>query len=201
MPVERRKATRCRVPSRVIFRTAAAQEAVGQLVDVAPVGARFSTAAAPVAGTQMWMQFNIAGKSFIAPAELVRNEDGQVCVVFRQEPFGLRHALDVATRNERRHGRVSVRTMLRVRRLSAAEAEVVQPVDVSRTGIGFESVREYEPQEKVLVTLHYDPARPESSIETPAEVVRVEPLDRWDAYGYGLRFVPLDDPAAEPSPV
>jgi len=94
MPDDRRKKKRHPVSSRVVFRTERSEEATGTMIDVAPGGVRFQSEVVPTPGVDMWILFEVAGKSFIAPGVLVRTAPGQVAVAFRQEPFGLQRMLE-----------------------------------------------------------------------------------------------------------
>jgi len=98
----------------------------------------------------------------------------------------------MATAGAERRGarRFTVRGCIRIRRASG-RSEVLQPSDVSRGGISFESVRRYDVGETVWVNLHYehdaaDRGRP--GTETRCSIISAERLPRWDATRYRAKF-------------
>lgn len=86
--------------------------------------------------------------------------------------------------------RIAMKTKVRVRRDNADEFEIVEPLNVSRGGVGFESIHEYQLDEIIWVIVHYEPDKPDSEqIETRSTIVRVVPLKKWDAFSYGVQFL------------
>ncbi len=96
----------------------------------------------------------------------------------------------VGTKEHRRYRRMAMKTRVRIRRESGSEMEVLEPVNVSQGGIGFESTRQYDPREVVWVKMPYDPSLPDSGgIETRSLIVRAVPLPGWNAFSCGVQFL------------
>lgn len=92
--------------------------------------------------------------------------------------------------DRRRSLRAAMKTRVRVRRGSVADAEVLAPLNVSRGGLGFESARPYQLHEMVWVTLHYNPQTPDDvDTEIRGIIVRAAPLPEYQAASYGVRFL------------
>jgi len=53
--------------------------------------------------------------------------------------------------------RIQMKTRVRIRRDSDNASEVLEPVNVSRGGLGFESCRRFALHETLWVTMHYQP--------------------------------------------
>ena len=91
------------------------------------------------------------------------------------------------TGKERRQGRrIQMRTRAMVRAgadKDGQEAEVLEPVNVSRGGISFESDRSYVLHDIIFVTLHYQPGT--SEMETRGIVVRAVPMAGSTKTSYG----------------
>ena len=86
--------------------------------------------------------------------------------------------------------RIVMKMRVRIRRESGSEMEVLEPVNVSQGGIGFESTRQYDPDEIVWVKMHYDPNLPDSGgMETRSLIVRAVPLPSWNAFSCGVQFL------------
>lgn len=189
MNLERRQAARVPVTAPVMFRTANAQEGDGQTLNVSSSGILFGTQASPGSCTEVIVYFKLAGRQFLVEGEILRTTQNQMAVVFREEPRGLQQVLNSMEKKESRRGRrVQLRTLIRVRRESESQAEVLQPVDVSRGGLSFQSVREYRLGEVLHIALHYDPRQPDAALETASCVVRIERLPQWEAFEYGVQF-------------
>ena len=93
-------------------------------------------------------------------------------------------------KEHRRSRRIGMKTRVRIRRESGSETEVLEPVNVSRGGVSFESTRQYDLHEIVWVQMHYDPNLPDGGgMETRSLIVRAVPLPRWDAFSYGVKFL------------
>ena len=93
-------------------------------------------------------------------------------------------------KEHRRSRRVGMATRVRIRRESGPEPEVLEPVNVSRGGISFESARQYDLHEIVWVKMHYAPNLPDGGgAETRSMIVRAVPLPRWEAFSYGIKFL------------
>ena len=77
----------------------------------------------------------------------------------------------------RNHGRVPLRlpVMVRVSNGALRFEEVTETLNVSRTGVYFQTARPYEKGTPVQVTLNYSPMNPTSGIEQPGTVVRIDP--------------------------
>lgn len=81
--------------------------------------------------------------------------------------------------------RIQVKMLARIRH--PMFAEVIQPLDLSRRGLGFESPSLYEADIPVWIALHYrDNAL--DVLETPARIVRVARSRRDGQHIYGVRF-------------
>lgn len=190
MNSERRQATRVPITAPVIFRTANAKEGNGQALNVSTTGLLFSTQASPGSCTEVVVYMQVGGRQFLAEGEIVRTVENEMAVVFRQEPRGLSQLLSSVKKNDNRRGRrIQLRTLIRVRRESGTQAEVLQPVDVSRGGVSFQSVQEYKVSEVVYIALHYNPKQPNDALETGARIVRIERLPQWEAFEYGVQFL------------
>lgn len=86
--------------------------------------------------------------------------------------------------------RIQMRTRARIRRESDGTAEVLEPVNVSRGGIGFRSSRLYALHEKISVNMHYQPKQPESDIsESRGMIVRAVAEAGTQSYSYGVKFL------------
>jgi hypothetical protein len=90
----------------------------------------------------------------------------------------------------RRSRRIQMRTRARIRRQSDGSAEVLEPVNVSRGGIGFRSSRLYALHEKISVNMHFQPNQPESEIsESRGMIVRAVAETGTQLYSYGVKFL------------
>lgn len=89
----------------------------------------------------------------------------------------------------RRSRRIQMRTRVRIRRESGGTAEVLEPANVSRGGIGFHSNRMYALYEKVSVAMHYRTDQPENEIsESHGMIVRAV-ADAGSQHSYGVKFL------------
>ncbi len=75
--------------------------------------------------------------------------------------------------------RIQMKTKIRVR--YGKTLEVVEPTNVSKGGVGFESQRTYALHEIVFVTMHYQPET--DQMETRSIIVRAAPLREGTSYG------------------
>ncbi len=93
--------------------------------------------------------------------------------------------------SERRTSRrIALKTWVRVRRASDSETELVEPVNVSRGGLCFQSIRQYDLHDIIWIKMHCDPEVPESGeMETRCLIVRAAPVPEWEAFSYGLKFL------------
>jgi hypothetical protein len=90
----------------------------------------------------------------------------------------------------RRSRRIQMRTRARICRESDGSTEVLEPVNVSRGGIGFRSSRLYARHEKITVNMHYQPKQPESDIsESRGMIVRAVAETGTQLYSYGVKFL------------
>jgi hypothetical protein len=94
--------------------------------------------------------------------------------------------------------RIQMKTRVRIRRESDNVSEVLQPVNVSRGGLGFQSPKRFGLHETVWVTMHYQAESGESkarvvdvvgSMETKSMIVRAAPLTNSTEFSYGVRFL------------
>jgi hypothetical protein len=76
--------------------------------------------------------------------------------------------------------RIQMKTRARVRRTNN-KTEVVAPLNVSRGGIAFESVQQYDLDERIQVAMHYREG--EQPLETLGSIVRVTPREKSAEYG------------------
>lgn len=79
--------------------------------------------------------------------------------------------------------RIQMKTKIRVRYSNAAE--IVEPINVSKGGISFESLRSYALHEIIFVTMHYQPET--DQMETRSIIVRAAP--KQDVTSYGVKFL------------
>lgn len=79
--------------------------------------------------------------------------------------------------------RIQMKTKIRVRYSKAME--IVEPINVSKGGISFESQRSYALHEIIFVTMHYQPET--DQMETRSIIVRAAPKD--DVTSYGVKFL------------
>ncbi len=90
-------------------------------------------------------------------------------------------------RDRRETRRISVKTRARIRQDSGPVVEVLEPVNVSRVGLGFQSAQQYALHEVVWVTLHYQPGA--EKLETRSMIVRTVPLPESGLFSYGVKFL------------
>ena len=81
--------------------------------------------------------------------------------------------------------RLHVRTRARIRRPDLVE--ILEPINVSRRGLCFESDYSYELNSMVWVALHYQEDMPDL-LETPSRVVRIIPRENGAPVRYGVHF-------------
>ena len=81
--------------------------------------------------------------------------------------------------------RIHVRTRARIRRPDLVE--ILEPINVSRRGLCFESDYSYELNSMVWVALHYQEDMPDI-LETPSRVVRIIPRENGAPVRYGVHF-------------
>lgn len=188
MSDERRRAKRVAISAHTIYRTEKAVEGEGNSLNVSRSGIQIKTDLLPPSGTDLVLYFKVADRQFLAPGEVVWTEGDRAGIVFRQEPHRLENFLDSLPQTEQRAAnRVQAEMLVRIRR-GDYRSEIVEPVNVSQGGFGFQSVLEYSQGEMVFTTLDYRPGKAETA-EVPSAIVRVTPLFRWDAYSYGVRFL------------
>jgi hypothetical protein len=75
--------------------------------------------------------------------------------------------------------RIQMKTKVRIRYNKAMET--VEPVNVSKGGISFESLRNYALHEIIFVTMHYQPET--DQMETRSIIVRAAPKEEGTSYG------------------
>ena len=80
-----------------------------------------------------------------------------------------------------------MKTKARVRLDKSEKFEVVEPINVSRGGLGFQGPPTYALHDIVWVTMHYMPGTTE--MEARSMVVRAAKLAGQDACSYGIRFL------------
>jgi hypothetical protein len=91
----------------------------------------------------------------------------------------------ISWEDRRSSRRVHVKTRARIRH--PRSSEVIQPVDVSRKGLCFESDTLYELNSRVWVALHYRHDDVDL-METPSRIVRVSVSGSGNAHSYGVKF-------------
>jgi hypothetical protein len=83
--------------------------------------------------------------------------------------------------------RIQMKTRVRIRRDSDNVTEVLEPLNLSRGGVGFHSCKRFALHETVWVTMHYQPNSTE--METKSIIVRAAPLANSTEFSYGLKFL------------
>jgi len=97
-------------------------------------------------------------------------------------------AVPELTGKERRTSRrIQMKTRARVRRESDNLTEILEPVNVSRGGIGFLSPKRFALHETVWITMHYQADSTE--METKAIIVRAAPIAASVDFSYGVKFL------------
>ncbi len=190
----RRRDKRHAVSGPALLRGKNSNEAVAECCNISSSGVLLRSLDLPPAENEVWVYFRLGAQKFVAPGEIVRTGGHQVAVVFREKPAGLDEVLNgiqAHGRERRTQDRIHLTTLVRIQRQSG-EREVVQPLDVSPGGFGFESVRIYSLGEKVSVCMHYNVNEPDEGDVEWAVVVRTELLPKWDAYSYGVEFLSPD---------
>ena len=91
---------------------------------------------------------------------------------------------------QRNHHRVPLRLPIRVRvkSFNLQFEEVTNTINVCRTGVFFYSPNPYSKGVRALVTLHYVPNEPGSTMELPGTVVRVDSKPGSDAKGVAIQL-------------
>jgi hypothetical protein len=80
-----------------------------------------------------------------------------------------------------------MKTRVRIRRESDNVSEILEPLNLSRGGVGFQSCKRFALHEIVWVIMHY---RPESTdMETKSMIVRAAPIPHSTEFSYGLKFL------------
>ena len=190
----RKREKRHAVSGPALLRTKNSNEAVAECCNISSTGVLLRNIDLPPTENDVWVYFRLGSDKFVAPGEIVRTTDHQVAVVFREQPAGLDDALKSIEQrgsNRRTQERIHLTTLVQIRRQSG-ETEVVQPMDVSPGGFGFESVRNYKLGEKLSISMHYNPNDPTEDDMEWAFVVRTELLPKWDAFRYGVEFLSPD---------
>ena len=83
--------------------------------------------------------------------------------------------------------RIQMRTRARVRREADNVSEVLEPTNVSRGGIGFQSTKRFALNEIIFVIMHYQPGAEE--METRSMIVRASALRGSTEFSYGVKFL------------
>ncbi len=84
--------------------------------------------------------------------------------------------------------RIQMKTRFRIRRDSDSVADVLEPLNVSRGGVGFQSSKRFTLHETVWVTMHYQPGSA-GEMETKSIIVRAAPLSNGSDVSYGVKFL------------
>ena len=83
--------------------------------------------------------------------------------------------------------RIQMKTKVRIRRASDNVAEILEPINISRGGVGFQSCKRFALHETVWVIMHY---RPDSTdMETKSIIVRAASMANRTEFSYGLKFL------------
>jgi hypothetical protein len=94
--------------------------------------------------------------------------------------------------------RIQMKTRVRIRRDSDNVSEVLEPINLSRGGVGFQSCKRYALHETVWVTMHYQPDNlgakghaldGAAEMETKSIIVRAAPIPQSTEFSYGLKFL------------
>jgi hypothetical protein len=80
-----------------------------------------------------------------------------------------------------------MKTRVRIRRDSDNVSEILEPVNLSRGGVGFQSCKRFALHETVWVTMHYQPEA--TDMETKSIIVRAAPIAHSTEFSYGLKFL------------
>ncbi len=93
--------------------------------------------------------------------------------------------------SRRKHERASLRLPIRIRvnSLSLEFSEVTTTLNVSRTGVYFQSAQPYTEGLRVRVTLNYSPENAGAGIEQPGTVIRVESDPKTGLNRVAIRFL------------
>jgi hypothetical protein len=83
--------------------------------------------------------------------------------------------------------RIQMKTRVRIRRESDNVSEILEPLNLSRGGVGFQSCKRFALHETVWVTMHYQPDTTE--METKSIIVRAAPIRNSTEFSYGLKFL------------
>jgi hypothetical protein len=83
--------------------------------------------------------------------------------------------------------RIQMKTKVRIRRDADNVAEILEPLNISRGGVGFHSCKRFALHETVWVVMHY---RPDSTdMETKSIIVRAASVANSTEFSYGLKFL------------
>jgi hypothetical protein len=126
------------------------------------------------------------------------------------ETTSVEAASELSGAERRTSRRIQMKTRVRIRRDSDNVCEVLEPVNVSRGGLGFQSCKRFALHETVWATMHYQPGSdgiPAKSasrlagrskalaldaaaeIETKSIIVRAAAMANSIEFSYGLKFL------------
>ncbi len=109
----------------------------------------------------------------------------------RPTPLAAQEKASVASGADRRTSRrITLKTRVRIRRDGGHWAEVLEPENVSRGGIGFQSKAHYRLDEIVWLKMHFEPDAPKGpGMETRSIIVRAVPQQEEGVFSYGVKFL------------
>jgi hypothetical protein len=90
-------------------------------------------------------------------------------------------------KNRRQARRIQMKTRVRIRRDSDPMTEVLEPLDVSKGGVSFQSPRRFALHEIIWVSMHYKPGV--SAMAVRSQIVRVAPIPQSVEFSYGAKFL------------
>ena len=80
-----------------------------------------------------------------------------------------------------------MKTRVRIRREPGPTTEVLEPLDLSKGGISFQSPKRFALHEIIWVSMHYQPGF--STIAVRSQIVRAAPIPQSAEFSYGVKFL------------
>ena len=90
-------------------------------------------------------------------------------------------------KDRRQSRRIQMKTRVRIRRESDSKPEVLEPLDLSKGGISFQSPKRFAMREIIWVSLHYQPGV--STMAVRSQIVRAAPIPQSAEFSYGVKFL------------
>ena len=158
--------------------------ATGQPTE-APVAAEPVLAAEPPATTGQPAEAPVAAEPVAAAESVAAAGARRGPLLTTTQQFAAGFSGNVRWDERRTTRRLHVRTRARIRRPDLVE--ILEPINVSRRGLCFESDYSYELNSMVWVALQYQEDMPDL-LETPSRVVRIIPRENGVPVRYGVHF-------------